>query len=141
MAEEASQRRHGAAHAARAQAFIAAARDEGAEIRRLQPRECFFIERAPQMLLRECEEARGVVSIGAQRVRTHAALMGERRQPFAFQSFGRSSHARIARSSARAKKARSAATSSPSKRRSSRAPSTESAAGPPIVRRNAARLR
>ena len=78
----------------------------------------------PTCSCRKVEEPRAVVAIGAQRVRAGAALMGKRRQPIALQIFGRSSHARIARSSARAKKARSASASSPSKRPSLLAPST-----------------
>ncbi len=67
------------------------------------------------VLCLEFQEALHVVAIGAQGMRARALLMRQRRQPFAFQSFGRSSHARIVRSSARAKNPRSAVVSAPSK--------------------------
>src|ERR1700722_393318 len=103
MTKETPERRHGAAHAAHTKPFVAAAGDKGTEIGRLERGEAALVQRTADMFLRKIKEPRHVVAIGTQRMRAHTALMGERRDPFLFQSLGRSSHARTARSSARAK--------------------------------------
>ena len=86
--------------------------DEAADVGGRELGQRALVHRPAQMPLQEGEKARHIVAIGAQRVRAGAALMGEARQPVRLQFLGRSSHARMARSSARAKKERSAALSS-----------------------------
>src|ERR1051326_964564 len=123
MAKKAADRRHRARHAAWTEALATPERDEAADIGRHQRTKNALVDRPALVLAQEGNEAAEIVAIGTQRVRAGAPLMGERGNPLLLQSFGRSSHARILRSKARAKKPRSASASSPSKRSGSRAPS------------------
>ena len=122
--ERAAHRRDCALYPARTQSIGPARRDKGANIGRLQRRQHAVIHRAAHMQIQKLQKPRAIIAIGTQGVRTGAPFMRQTRKPCAFQIFGRSSHARIVRSSARAKKPRSAAVSSPSNAPSALPPKT-----------------